>query len=191
MSVNEQGCELWVVRHGETDWSRDGRHTSHTELDLTAHGEDVARQLATRFVDVEFDLVLSSPRVRAQRTAALAGFIDVQLDDDLTEWDYGDYEGVTTAVIRESVPGWTVWSDPVPGGETAEQVEVRLDRVLERVRATDGRVLVFSHGHTSRALAARWLALPVQDGRLFALDTATVSVLAYERERPVVARWNS
>ncbi len=191
MSVNEQGCSLWVVRHGETEWSRDGRHTSHTELDLTPQGEDVARKLATRLADVEFDLVLSSPRVRARRTAELAGFPEVQLDEDLTEWDYGDYEGITTAEIRRTVPDWTVWSAGVPGGETAENLEVRLDRVLKRVRATDGRVLVFSHGHTSRALAARWLALPVQDGGLFSLDTATVSVLAYERERPVVARWNS
>ncbi len=183
--------ELWVVRHGETEWSRDGRHTSHTEVDLTPEGEDVARRLAERFAGVDLDLVLSSPRLRARRTAELAGFADVELDGDLTEWDYGDYEGITTREIRESVPGWTAWTHPCPGGETAEQVSRRLDRVVARVRAHGGRVLAFSHGHASRALAARWLDRPVSEGRLFKLDTATVSVLAYEREAPVVARWNS
>jgi probable phosphoglycerate mutase len=183
--------ELWIIRHGETAWSRDGLHTSHTELELTPEGEDVARKLAERLAGVEFDLVLSSPRVRARRTAELAGFTDIQLEDDLTEWDYGDYEGRTTPEIREEVQGWTVWSHPCPGGETAEQVSRRLDRVVATVRAHGGRVLVFSHGHASRALAARWLDQPVQEGRLFKLDTATISVLAYERESPAVARWNS
>ena len=183
--------ELWVIRHGETEWSRDGRHTSHTELELTPEGEDVARRLVDRLDGVEFDLVLTSPRVRARRTAELAGYAEAQLEDDLTEWDYGDYEGLTTATIREGVPGWTVWSKPCPGGETAEQVSRRMDRVVGKVRAHGGRVLVFSHGHASRALAARWLGQPVEEGRLFSLDTATISVLAYERESPTVARWNS
>jgi broad specificity phosphatase PhoE len=182
--------ELWVIRHGETEWSRDGLHTSHTELELTPNGEEVARRLADRLEGVEFDLVLSSPRLRARRTAELAGFTDVELDEDLTEWDYGDYEGLTTATIRETVPGWTVWSHPCPGGEHAEQVTRRMDRLVARVREHGGRVLVFSHGHASRALAARWLDQPVQEGRLFSLDTATISVLAYERESPAVARWN-
>jgi len=183
--------ELWIVRHGETEWSRDGKHTSHTELELTTEGEEVAGKLADRLDGIEFDLVLSSPRVRARRTAELAGFTDIHLEDDLTEWDYGDYEGRTTPEIREEVPGWTVWSHPCPGGETAEQVSGRLDRVVAKVRAHGGRVLAFSHGHASRALAARWLDQPVQEGRLFKLDTATISVLAYERESPAVARWNS
>jgi probable phosphoglycerate mutase len=191
MNGPEVTDELWVIRHGETEWSRDGRHTSRTELELTAEGEAVARRLADRLEGVAFDLVLSSPRSRARRTAELAGFTDIQLEDDLTEWDYGDYEGLTTAVIREQVPGWTVWTHPCPGGETAEQVSGRMDRVVAKARAHGGRVLVFSHGHASRALAARWLALPVQEGRLFTLDTATISVLAYERESPTVARWNS
>lgn len=183
--------ELWVVRHGETEWSRDGRHTSHTELELTAEGEDVARGLADRLDPNGFDLVLTSPRLRCRDTAALAGFPDARPDEDLTEWDYGDYEGLTTGEIRDDVPGWTVWSHPCPGGESTEQVSGRLDRVVERVRASGGRVLVFSHGHASRALAARWLGLPVLDGRLFTLDTATISVLAYERGSATVARWNS
>jgi broad specificity phosphatase PhoE len=192
MSTHDTGeAELWVIRHGETEWSRDGLHTSRTELDLTAEGEQVARKLAERLDGVVFDLVLSSPRVRARRTAELAGFTDIHLEEDLTEWDYGDYEGRTTPDIREEVPGWTVWSHPSPGGESAEQVSRRLDRVVNKVRAHGGRVLVFSHGHASRALAARWLDQPVQEGRLFRLDTATISVLGYERDSPVVARWNS
>jgi broad specificity phosphatase PhoE len=192
MSSHEEPTgELWVIRHGETEWSRDGLHTSHSELELTASGEEVARRLAGRLEGVQFDLVLSSPRQRTRRTAELAGFTDVQIDEDLTEWDYGEYEGLTTATIRETVPGWTVWSHPSPGGETAQEVSDRLDRVIARVREHGGRVLAFSHGHASRALAARWLDQPVQEGRLFKLDTATISVLAYERESPVVARWNS
>ena len=183
--------ELWVIRHGETEWSRDGKHTSRTEVELTPEGEDVARGLAERLDGVEFDLVLTSPRLRTRRTAELAGFADAQVEDDLAEWDYGDYEGITSAEIRERVPGWTVWTHPCPGGETADQVSRRMDRVVAKVRANGGRVLVFSHGHASRALAARWLELPVEDGRHFLLGTATISVLGYERESPVVARWNS
>lgn len=183
--------ELWLIRHGETEWSRDGRHTGTTEVPLTPHGEEVARDLRRRLAGVHFDLVLTSPRERARRTAALAGFPDAHVEADLAEWDYGDYEGVTTAEIREEVPGWTVWSHPCPGGESAAEVSGRIDRVLAAVRAHGGRVLAFSHGHASRALAARWLAQPVQEGRLFSLGTATVSVLGYERECPVVERWNS
>ena len=191
MSALEGADQLWVIRHGETEWSRDGRHTSHSELELTAEGEDVARQLAERLDGREFDLVLTSPRSRARRTAELAGFPDANVEEDLTEWDYGDYEGLTTATIRETVPGWTVWSHPCPGGESADEVSRRMDRVVAKVRAHGGRVLVFSHGHASRALAARWLEQPVLEGRLFSLDTATISVLAYERESPTVALWNS
>ena len=183
--------ELWLIRHGETAWSRDGRHTGITEVPLTPQGEEVARGLRERLAGVRFDLVLTSPRERARRTAELAGFSDVRVEADLAEWDYGDYEGITTAEIRERVPGWTLWSHPCPGGETAAEVSRRMDRVLAKVRAHGGRVLAFSHGHASRALAARWLAQPVQEGRLFSLGTATVSVLGYERESPVVERWNS
>lgn len=183
--------ELWVVRHGETEWSRDGRHTSTTDLDLTDEGTEVARGLAGRLADQHFDLVLSSPRLRARRTAELAGFTDVETTEDLAEWDYGDYEGRTTPEIREDVPDWTIWSHPSPGGESAEEVSARLDRVVQRVRASGGRVIVFSHGHASRVLAARWLGLPATSGRHFVLGTATLSTLAWERESPAVARWNA
>ena len=188
--VPARSDELWVVRHGETEWSAAGRHTSTTDVELTAAGEGAARALGARLAGTAFDLVLTSPRARARRTAALAGFADAQVDDDLAEWAYGDYEGVTTSTIRQTVPGWTVWTHPSPGGESAEEVGRRLDRVVARVRRHGGRVLVFGHGHASRVLAARWLDQPVAEGRFFRLDTATVSVLGYEHESPVVARWN-
>ena len=183
--------ELWVIRHGETEWSRDGLHTSHTELELTAEGEEVARKLAERLEGVEFDLVLSSPRVRARRTAELAGFTDIQLEDDLTEWDYGDYEGRTTPEIREEVPGWTVWTHPSPGGE-------RPNRSPGGSTASSPRCARTADACWCSATAthrAPWRhagsASRCEEGRLFKLDTATISVLGYERESPVVARWNS
>lgn len=180
--------EVWLVRHGETEWSRDHRHTSTTDLELTADGAAVARGLAAR-LERSFDLVLTSPRRRARDTAILAGHPDAEVDADLVEWDYGDYEGVTTAEIRETVPGWSVWTHPTPGGEDAARVTGRLDRVVARLR-DQPRALVFGHGHALRALAARWVGLPVSQGRLLRLDTATVSVLGFEREQPVVLRWN-
>lgn len=183
--------ELWLVRHGETEWSMSGRHTSVTDVALTEAGERAALAIRDRLAGTTFDLVLTSPRQRARRTAEIAGFADAEVDEDLVEWAYGDYEGITTPSIRETVPGWTVWTHPSPGGETAAEVGRRLDRVVARVREHAGRVLVFGHGHATRVLAARWLGQPVQEGRLFRLDTATLSVLGYERESPVVARWNS
>jgi broad specificity phosphatase PhoE len=183
--------EVWLVRHGETEWSRDHRHTSTTDLPLLPDGERVARGLRERLAGPEFGLVLTSPRERARRTAELAGYAGAEVDDDLVEWAYGDYEGVTTEEIRRTVPEWTVWSGSCPGGESAEQVATRLDRVVARVRGARGPVLVFGHGHALRALTARWLDLPATDGRLFRLDTATVSVLGHERESPVILRWNS
>ena len=182
--------EVWLVRHGETEWSRDGRHTSTTDLPLTEKGTEVARGLAAA-LDRDFALVLTSPRRRARETAELAGHGDAQVDDDLAEWAYGDYEGVTTEEIRQEVPDWTVWTHPTPGGESADDVSERLDRVVARLRDVGGAALVFGHAHALRALTARWLGLPVADGRLFKLDTATVSVLGYERETPVVLRWNA
>jgi broad specificity phosphatase PhoE len=183
--------EVWLVRHGETEWSRDGRHTSTTDLPLTDEGRRVAETLRERLSGESFTLVLTSPRRRARDTADLAGRSDAEIDGDLVEWDYGDLEGETSEEIRETYPGWTIWQGPVPGGETADQVSDRLDRVVARCRATDGKVLVFGHGHALRALAARWLGLPVADGRLLRLDTATVSVLGWERDHPVVLHWNA
>ena len=188
--VHSDGPELWVVRHGETEWSRDGRHTSVTDLPLTEVGEEAAAALAPRLADVDFDLVLTSPRQRARRTAELAGFPDATVDDDLVEWAYGDYEGVTTAEIREDVPGWRIWTHPVPGGETAAEVSDRLDRVVSRAREHD-RTLVFAHGHSLRVLTARWVEQRADLGQFFRLDTSTVSVLGVERDHPALLKWNS
>ena len=181
--------ELWLVRHGETEWSRAWRHTSFTDLELTDAGRAQARALRPLLSGMGFDHVWSSPRRRALDTAHLAGF-EPEIVEDVVEWDYGEYEGVTTEEIRETVPGWTVWSHPSPSGETAEQVAERLDRVVARARALGGRTLVFAHGHSLRVLAARWLGLEVADGRVFLLDTGTYSVLGDDRGQPVVIRWN-
>ncbi|GAB7004182.1 acid phosphatase [Nocardioides sp. AN3] len=183
--------DVYLVRHGATEWSVSGRHTGTTDVPLLPDGEEAARALAPRLSGIDFDLVLTSPRQRARRTAELAGFPGAVVDDDLGEWGYGAYEGVTTDTIRETDPGWTIWTGLTPGGETCEQVGTRLDRVIARVRAAGGDVLVFGHGHALRALAARWLGLPATEGRLFRLDTATLSVLGLEREQPVILHWNS
>ena len=187
--MTDRGLELWLVRHGETEWSRSGRHTGTADVALTERGLGAARSLRPRLEGERFDLVLTSPLSRARDTAAEAGFPDAETDDDLVEWRYGDYEGVTTEEIRKTVPGWTVWTHETPGGETAEQVSLRLDRVLARVGEHE-RVLAFGHGHALRALAARWIGHPVTEGRRLKLDTATVSVLGHERETRVVLRWN-
>jgi probable phosphoglycerate mutase len=183
--------ELWLIRHGETEWSRLGKHTGHTDVPLTEAGRAQARAAARKVAGHEFALVLSSPLSRAFDTARLAGFGDrVETTDDLLEWDYGADEGRTTAEIREDRPGWTVWRDGPKDGETANEVAARVDRVIARVREAPGDVLVFAHGHLLRVLAARWLGEPPTEGRLFALSTATVSVLGWERETAVVERWN-
>ena len=183
---------LHLVRHGATEWSENGRHTSTTELDLLPAGEEQARAVAPILAATTFDLVLCSPRARARRTCELAGLGDrVQIDDDLAEWDYGAYEGVTTATIRETVPDWTVWHGVCPGGETAAQVADRVDRVIARVRAQPGAAIAFAHGHVLRVLAARWIGLGPEAGEHLLLDPATVSVLAWERDAPAIRRWNA
>lgn len=183
--------ELWLVRHGPTEWSRSGQHTSVTDLPLLPDGEKDAIEVGSRLAEVAFAQVLTSPRERARRTAEIAGFGDAEVDEDLVEWAYGEYEGLTTPQIRETVPGWSVWTHPSPGGESAEQVSARLDRVVARARTVQGRTLAFAHGHSLRVLAARWLGLPASEGRLLRLDTASLSVLGFERETPVVLRWNA
>lgn len=183
---------MLLVRHGETEWSRDKRHTGRTEVELTAVGEQQARDLAAVFGGLRPVLVLCSPRRRARRTAELAGLHDVVIENDLAEWEYGQYEGLTTAEIRQERPQWTIWTGDPPGGETASEVSARADRVLARVQASPaaGTVVLVGHGHFSRVLAARWLGLPATAGELFALDTATVCVLGFERERAVLLHWN-
>jgi broad specificity phosphatase PhoE len=184
--------DLWLARHGQTDWSAAGRHTGRTDIPLNDNGRAAALALAPKLTGEHFDLVLTSPLQRARETCRLAGLGDQAIvEPDLHEWDYGDYEGITTAEIRETRPGWTVFADDCPGGETLAEVAIRLDRVIARVRATEGRVIVFSHSHALRILAARWVELPPIGGSHLTLDTATVSVLSWERETPVIHCWNS
>ncbi len=183
--------EVWLIRHGETEWSRSGQHTGVTDIPLTAAGEAAARALRGLLAGTRFDLVLSSPRQRALRTAELAGFEDVQIEPDLVEWNYGDYEGRTRADIHEERPGWDIWTDGAPNGETPAQIQARVDAVIRRCRAAGGRVLLFAHGHVLRTLAARWIAQPVTVGAHLPLDTAKVCVLAYDRGLPTLDRWNA
>ena len=182
--------QLWLVRHGATEWSAAGKHTSSTDLDLVEAGVAEARTVGPKIGGASFGRVLSSPRLRARRTAEIAGFHDPEVLEDLREWEYGEDEGRTTAEIREERPGWTVWGAGPAGGETAAEVGARADRVVDLVRATGGPVLAFSHGHFCRVLGARWLGLEVADGAHLALSTASVSVLGWERDVPVVLHWN-
>ena len=183
--------EIVLVRHGETEWSRDGRHTGRTDVPLTEHGREQAAAIGAALREREFARVLVSPRSRALETCRLAGFgARAEVRDDLAEWDYGEYEGRTTPEIRVDRPGWTLWRDGVPGGETADEVGARADGVLADVASAGGDVLVFGHGHFLRVLTARWLGLEPTDGRLFALDPATSSVLGHERETRVIRLWN-
>jgi broad specificity phosphatase PhoE len=182
--------EAVLVRHGETEWSKALKHTGRTDVPLTERGRREAELVGEALRGREFALVLTSPLRRATDTAKLAGFPDAEPRDDLSEWDYGDYEGRLTAEIREETPGWTIWRNGAPHGESPAEVGARADRALEEMRSAGGDVLVFAHGHLLRALAARWLGLVPSEGRLFALDSATLSALGYERETPVIRSWN-
>ena len=188
MAINE----IVLIRHGATDWSESGRHTGITDLPLNDAGLAEAAALCDRCKEWDFSLVLSSPLQRALATAHACGLGDrAELDDDLHEWNYGDYEGVTTADIRKDHPGWTVWNGSCPNGETVDEVGTRADRVIARVSVVEGVVALFGHAHMFRILLARWLGLPPVDGRLFKLETASISVLGYERDTRVLARLNS
>lgn len=185
------GPEILLLRHGETEWSVSGQHTSFTDIPLTdngrVHGELMGRRIAGR----RFALVLSSPLTRARETCRLAGLGDeAELSDDLREFAYGEYEGITTPDIRRDRPGWDLWRDGAPGGETAAQVGERCDRVIERALAADGDVALFGHGHALRVLGARWLGLPPEAGGLLALSTGSLCILGFERERRVIWLWN-
>jgi probable phosphoglycerate mutase len=183
--------QLWLVRHGETEWSASGRHTGSTDIPLTDDGRAAAQHLVATLSGHAFAVVLTSPLSRARDTCVLAGFGDrAVVDDDLREWDYGAYEGITTDGIRATRPGWTVFTDGCPDGEGPDDVAARADRVVAKARQTDGDTIVFSHGHLLRVLAARWVGLPAQAGAHLALATASVSTLGWERETPVIASWD-
>jgi broad specificity phosphatase PhoE len=183
--------ELWLIRHGETAWSLSGAHTGRTDIPLTANGRAQAEALGRWLAGRAFTLVLTSPLSRARETCELAGFgARAEIEPNLREWDYGDYEGRTTSEIHEQNPHWFLWRDGVPCGETPDQVAARADAVIARAGAAAGDVALFAHGHLLRVLAARWLRLEPAAGRLFALGTASVSTLGYERETRVVTRWN-
>jgi broad specificity phosphatase PhoE len=181
--------ELWLIRHGETGWSASGRHTSSTDLALTPEGERKAAAVGRLLAGKKFALVLASPLRRALETCRLAGYTP-EVTPDLREWGYGAYEGLTTGEIQVQNPGWTIWTGTPPGGESAEAVGARADRVIAKATAANGDAALFGHGHMLRVLAARWLGLEPTGGRLLALSTGSVSVLGYEHETRVVQGWN-
>lgn len=189
--MREPRQEIVLIRHGETEWSLSGQHTGRTDIPLTEHGRSQAQRLAEQLSDRSFALVLTSPLVRAAETCRLAGLSAHALErPELMEWHYGAYEGRTTVDIRSERPGWTIWADGVPDGESPAEVAARVDRVLDELRAVKGDAALVGHGHVLRVLAARWLGLGPEAGRLFALDPASVSVLGHERETPVLLGWN-
>lgn len=191
MSSDGSDPEVWLIRHGETEWSRSGRHTGTTDLPLTERGEADARKLGDMVAGMSFDLILTSPRQRARRTAELAGITDYEVTEDLVEWNYGEYEGRTRVDIHEERPDWSIWTDGAPGGESPEEIRDRVDRVVARCRDAGGRCLLFAHGHVLRTLSARWIEQPVTVGAYLPLDTAKVCVLSFDRGTPTLDRWNA
>lgn len=190
--MNKPPQQIYLVRHGETEWSLSGQHTGITDIPLTANGRRVAKLFEPLFTKLSFALVLTSPLERARTTCELAGLGgQAEVDRDLMEWNYGEYEGLTTKQIHAKSPEWMLFSDGCPGGESPAQVGARVDRVITRIRVADGHVALFAHGHILRVLAARWIGFPVVAGCHFMLDTATLSVLSYYRGIPAVKRWNT
>lgn len=185
------GRFLVLLRHGQTEWTISGRHTGRTDIELTDAGRDEARASGDRLAGMSFDRVVTSPLHRAVETCELAGFGSAATTDDaLREWDYGEYEGVTTAEIRESAPEWSLFEDGCPGGEAAAQVGERVDTLVDAARAGDGNWLFVAHGHVLRVVGARWVGLPARDGRMLNLGTAAICFLGFEHDRPVITHWN-
>lgn len=191
MGKNTISQNLYMFRHGETEWSLSGRHTGLTDLCLTENGKKQATELSDLFGKREFSHVFCSPLQRAKQTCEILGYTtQATIDEDLTEWHYGDYEGLKTAEIRKLIPDWSVFSHGCPNGESVEDIRIRADRMIAKIRQVDGDVAIVSSGHFLRALAARWLKMPVEAGQHFVLDTATLSILGYEREFPALFLWN-
>ena len=184
--------QVYLARHGETEWSLSGQHTGITDVPLTENGRNLAKRLAPVLATEGFALVLTSPLERARKTCELAGLgAHAEIDRDLMEWNYGEYEGLTPKQIDAQAPGWMIFTDGCPGGESPAQVSARADRLVARVRSVEGDVALFAHGHIFRVFAARWLGLPATAGRHFLLDTATLSILSYYRNLPAIRRWNA
>ena len=190
--MSEHQQEVYVIRHGETEWSLSGQHTGTTDLPLTENGRKLARLLKPLLANHSFKLVLTSPLKRAQETCQLAGFGEqAEVDANLVEWNYGEYEGLTPKQIHEKSPGWLIFTDGCPRGETPEEVGARADRAIARIRKVKGDVALFAHGHIFRVLVARWLGLPASGGRHFLLHTGTLNVLSYYHGIPAVKIWNA
>lgn len=190
--MRSSGPQIVLVRHGETEWSKNGRHTSFSDIPLTLEGERQASSLKSELSDWDFKLVLCSPRKRAQRTCELAGFLSqAETTEDLAEWNYGEYEGITTKQIRETDPTWTVFMSQTPGGETPDQVAERCDRVIKRLKDIQDDVVLFAHSHVLRVLIARWLELPPIEGRHFVIQTGVLNILSYEHESTVLISLNA
>ena len=184
--------QVYLIRHGETEWSLSGQHTGITDIPLTENGRNVAKQLEPILAKENFTMILTSPLERARKTCELAGLgAHAEIDRDLMEWNYGEYEGLTPKQIDAQAPGWMIFTDGCPGGESPAQVSARADRLVARVRSVEGDVALFAHGHIFRVFAARWLGLPAMAGCHFLLDTATLSILSYYRGIPAVKRWNA
>lgn len=184
--------QVYLARHGETEWSLSGQHTGITDIPLTENGRNLAKRLAPVLATERFALVLMSPLERARKTCELAGLgAHAEIDRDLMEWNYGEYEGLTPKQIDAQAPGWMIFTDGCPGGESPAQVSARADRLVARVRSVEGDVALFAHGHIFRVFAARWLRLPATAGCHFLLDTATLSILSYYRNLPAIRRWNA
>ena len=186
---------VYFIRHGETEWSLSGQHTSRTDIPLTPRGEEKSRELGPRLRNIQFTHVLTSPRQRARKTCELAGLGSMaQVENDLSEWDYGDYEGMLSTDIRKKRPDWNIYRDGCPNGESPAQISDRADRLIARLRKLNGNVALFSHGHLGRVLAARWIGLAVAQAQRFQLDTASISILCHEssnNDGPVIELWNS
>jgi broad specificity phosphatase PhoE len=182
---------LYLLRHGETEWALSGKHTGRTDIPLTDKGREQATAMKSAVSSINFSLVLTSPLIRAQDTAKLAGLHKVEVDNNLAELNYGDYEGVTTAEIRKSVPDWTVWTHPCPNGETLANAAVRAAAVIKRAEVAGGNVCLVSHGHMLRILTTAWLRLNPSEGKHFMLDTSTLSILSHEHESPTIKIWNA
>lgn len=184
--------EIFLVRHGETEWSKLGKHTGVSDIPLTENGIEEAKKLGDKFLRPEsFEVIYSSPLLRALETCNASGYGNqVKIDNDLMEWNYGIYEGVPTTEIRKKIPNWTVFTHPVPNGETLEEITTRADRIVSKLRTIQTKALLFSSGHILRVLTARWLGLPGKEGACFTLSTNSLSILSYERENPVIKLWN-